>query len=103
MAGILGVQKVANHDRYLGLPTYLGCQKIDALPFLKHKLAPKLNGWKGKILSGGGIEILVKVAAQALSVYSMNVLFIPKKLCNVLNSMVARFWWSGDSEKRKIH
>lgn len=45
----------------------------------------------------------MKVVAQALPIYTMNCFLLPKTLCDELNSIIARFWRSGDGEKRKIH
>ncbi|XP_021823769.1 uncharacterized protein LOC110765025 [Prunus avium] len=70
---------------------------------LKEKLWKKLEGWKGKLLSGAGREILIKAVAQSLPTYTMNCFLLPKGFCDELNSVVAKFWWSGDKDKRKIH
>lgn len=90
------------HEKYLRLPTFVGCNKYAAFTYLKQKLANKLQGWKGKTISGGGREILVKVVAHVLPVYSMSVFLVPKKICNDLNRVVARFWWSGGREYKII-
>lgn len=84
---VLGVQQAEAHDRYLGLPTFVGRNKTQTFAFLKQKLATKLQGWKSKLLSGGGREVLIKVIAQSLPVYSMNCFLLPKSLCNSLNRM----------------
>ncbi|BFG40546.1 hypothetical protein CerSpe_268200 [Prunus speciosa] len=33
----------------------------------------------------------------------MNCFILPKSFCDELNSLIAKFWWSGDRSKRKIH
>lgn len=50
-----------------------------------------------------GRELLIKTVAQALPMYSMQCFLLPKSFCEELNRMIAKFWWSGDPGKRKIH
>lgn len=65
-------------------------------------LGKKLQGWKGRLLSGAEKEILIKVVAQAIFLYTMSCYLFPKYICDELNRMVAQFWWSRQEEK-KIH
>ncbi len=55
------------------------------------------------MLSQAGQEILIKVVAQAIPTYFMSCFWLLAKLCNDLEAMVRRFWWSNNSEQRKIH
>ncbi|BFG14167.1 hypothetical protein CerSpe_004410 [Prunus speciosa] len=103
LSNILGVLCVSVHEKYLGLPTFVGRAKRMVFASLKEKLWNKLKGWKGKLLSGAGREILIKAVAQSLPTYTMNCFLLPKGFCDDLNSAVAKFWWSGDKDKRKIH
>lgn len=54
-------------------------------------------------MSSAGRELLVKTVAQTLPMYSMQRFLLPKSFCEELNVMIAKFWWSGDPGKRKIH
>ncbi|KAM2190433.1 hypothetical protein ACFX1Q_026403 [Malus domestica] len=63
----------------------------------------KLQGWRGGLLSSAGKELLVKTMAQALPMYTMQCFLLPKSFCEELNMMIAKFWWSGEPGKRKIH
>ena len=47
-----------------------------------------LQGWKGKILSKVGKEVLIKAVAQSLPTYAMGVFQLPLKLCDELNAFV---------------
>ena len=44
-----------------------------------------------------------KVVAQSIPTYTMGVFQLPKKLCDDLNAMCARFWWGHVCSERKIH
>ncbi|KAK4559009.1 hypothetical protein RGQ29_008306 [Quercus rubra] len=68
---MLGVSEVARFEAYLGLPTLVGRRKYHIFSFLKDGVWKKLQGWKGKILSRVGKEILIKVVAQSIPMYTM--------------------------------
>uniref|UniRef100_A0A2N9GDA6 Reverse transcriptase domain-containing protein n=1 Tax=Fagus sylvatica TaxID=28930 RepID=A0A2N9GDA6_FAGSY len=89
--------------KYLGLPPIIGRRKKQAFMEIKHKVAKKLQGWKGKLLSQVGREILIKSVAQAIPVFTMSCFQLLDSLCKEINSMVGRFWWGQKETKRKIH
>ena len=62
----------------------------------------KLSGWKEKILSIGGREILIKAVARAISTYTMSCFQLPKGLCDEIESMTRRFWWGQRGQESKI-
>ncbi|XP_023920514.2 uncharacterized mitochondrial protein AtMg00310-like [Quercus suber] len=98
-----GVKEVVCFETYLGLPTMVGRAKYQAFAYLKDKVWRKLQGWKGKLLSRVGKEILIKAVAQSIPTYTMGVFLLPVKLCDELNQMCARFWWGQAENERKIH
>ncbi|XP_062011572.1 uncharacterized protein LOC133728174 [Rosa rugosa] len=103
LAAILGVKCVKEHGLYLGLPIHVGHNKTAIFAYLKERLTKKLISWRSKILSTGGKELLLKVAAQALPNYVMNCYLLPKSLCDDLQQLCAQFFWGSTDEKRKIH
>ncbi|XP_062006063.1 uncharacterized protein LOC133723263 [Rosa rugosa] len=103
VSSLLGVEVVESHERYLGLPTYVGRKKTATFQFIKDNLAKKLSCWQGKMLSGAGKDILIRVVAQALPTYAMSVFQLTKNFCLDLEQMCARFWWGSTNDKRKIH
>lgn len=84
---------IGNLGKYLGLPSIIGRGKKEAFLEIKQKIAPKLQGWKGKLLSQAGREVLIKSVAQAIPVYTMSCFKVPNSLCSEINSMVSKFWW----------
>ncbi len=62
----------------------------------------KLKGWKEKILSQAGREILIKVVALAIPTYTMSCFKLPARLCKELEAMIRRFWWSNGPDSNKI-
>ena len=60
---ILSPMQNSKHNKYLGLSSIIGRSKAQVFAEVKDKVAKKLAGWKGKLLSIGGREILIKVVA----------------------------------------
>ena len=56
-------------------------------------MANKLAGWKEKLLSNAGKEILIKAVAQKVPAYTMSCFKLPNTLCDELTGMVKQFWW----------
>lgn len=64
LANLLGVNKVDRHERYLRLLTLVGRNRGICFSHIKERLLKCLRGWKGRMLSFAGREILVKVVAS---------------------------------------
>ena len=99
---ILGVKEVDRFESYLGLPTLVRRSKYQTSSYLKDSIWKKLQGWKGKMLSRVGKEVLIKVVVQSVPTYTMGVFQLLVKLCDELNAMYARFWWGQVGDERKI-
>jgi hypothetical protein len=65
-------------DKYLGLPALVGADRSGHFKHFIEKIIQRINGWKEKLLSIGGKEILLKAVAQAIPVFAMSVFLIPK-------------------------
>ena len=68
----MGPMQDLKHNKYLGLPSIIGKSKKVVFVEVKENVAKKLFGWKEKMLSVGGREILIKVVAQATPTYTMS-------------------------------
>lgn len=100
---ILGVREVDRHQKYLGLPTIIGRSKNTVFQCIKGRVWKKMQGWKEKLLSRPGKEVLIKAVAQAIPTYMMSIFRIPEGLIDDINSMLARFWWGSNGTQRKMH
>ena len=87
---MFGAQIVQQHEKYLGLPP-VGREKKKAFNRIKDQVSRKIVGWKGKLLSYVGREILIKAVAQATPTYTMNYFKLPDSLCSKINPLVGGF------------
>ncbi|CAM8884344.1 unnamed protein product [Rhodiola kirilowii] len=102
LRSILGMKSVIKIERYLGLPICFNRRKAELFSFIESRIWKKINGWKEKLLSAAGREILIKSVIQAIPIYAMSCFKLPKGLSNRLSSLAARFWWNDAKEKRYI-
>ena len=80
------------NDKYLSLPMLVGVDRSDCFQRLIDRVRAKTNGWKEKLLSMGGKEILIKSIAQAVPVCAMMVFKIPKSICKGISDTISQFW-----------
>jgi hypothetical protein len=70
--GMLGLPVIRQYEKYLGLPSFVGRAKYSSFVQIKERVWSKLKGWKEKLISQAGREILIKSVAQTLPTYAMN-------------------------------
>lgn len=63
----------------------------------------KVASWTGRFTNHAGREILAKHVFLALPIYAMAYVKLPVGLCKKLNSLIAKFFWSGADDGRKMH
>ena len=99
---VLELMQEATNGKYWGLPVYMGDPKSIYLLILK-RVWKQIQGWKEKLLSKVGKETLIKAIAQAIPSYAMSYFDLTKSLCDEINSMICRFWWTQQDKERKMH
>ena len=80
----------------------VGRGKKNAFNRIKDQVGRKIAGWKGRLLSNAGREILIKAIAQATPTYTMNCFKLLDSLCCEIASMESGFWWGKKDKVRKI-
>ena len=63
----------------------------------------KLQGWKEKLISQVGREVLIKFFIQAIPTYTMSCFKLPKGLIKELEVLISKFWWRHNRDSRKVH
>ncbi|KAL0011885.1 hypothetical protein SO802_006993 [Lithocarpus litseifolius] len=99
---MFGAQVIKPHESYLGLPSLVGRSKRNTFAQLKQRVSNKLAGWKEKLLSNAGKEVLIKAVAQAVPSYTMSCFKLLDTLCDELTRMVRQFWWGQVKEEKKL-
>ena len=89
---ILHIDTEALSDKYLGLPAIMGAVKSGCFRHFVDRIKARLIGWMEKQLSIGGKEILLKSMAQAIPVFAMSVLSLPKGICKEITDIFCTIW-----------
>jgi hypothetical protein len=100
---MLGVSAIKQYERYLGLPSFIGRAKYSTFAQIKERVWSKLKGWKEKLISQAGREILIKSVAQAIPTYAMSCFRLPKRLIKEIEVLIRRFWWGQHGDRNKMH
>ena len=74
----LGAEIVRHYKKYLGLPPLVGRGKRKSFNQIKDQVGRKITGWKGKLLSNVGREILIKAVAKATPTYTTECFQAPR-------------------------
>ena len=99
----LGVPEIKQYEKYLGLTSFVGKRKKASFNFIKEKVWRKLQGWKEKLLSQAGREVVIKAVVQAIPTYTMSCFKILVDLYFEIESLIMKFWWGQRGDHRKIH
>ena len=93
LSNFLGVPKVKEYEKYLGLPVVVGRNKRASLNYIKERVWNKLQGWKEQLLSQVGREVLLKVVVQAIPTFAMSCFKLLVGLCHDIEMLIRKFWW----------
>ena len=80
----------------------IGRSKKQIFTEVRERVGKKMTGWKEKLLSIGGREILIKAVAQAVPTYTMGCFLLPKGLCEDIEGMMRNFWWGQKNQESKM-
>ena len=103
ISDLLGVLAVSQYEKYLGLPSFVGQAKKQGFSYIRERVWSKIKGWKEKLLSNAGREVLIKLVLQAVPTFTIGCFKLPKSLCKDIASLICKFWWGYKGEARKIH
>lgn len=99
----LGVVEAASKTTYLGLPAVWGRYKKVDLHFIEERIMKQIQSWKGKMLTQGGREILLKSVITAIATYLMQCSYLPRGFTKKVESHMVAFWWGDYGHKKTLH
>ena len=60
-----------------------------------------MQGWKEKLLSQAGKEVMIKAVVQSIPTYLMSVFKLLVGLRKDIEAMIQKFWWGQGETKKK--
>ena len=103
LVDFLGVSEVREYKKYLGLLAMVGRKKKESLNYIKERVWHKLQGWKEKLLSQVGKEVLLKAVVQAIPTFAMSCFKLPTGLIQDIERLIRKFWWGQQGDQHRIH
>lgn len=103
MREILNIWAETRNEKYLGLPVSVGRSRTNVFAYLKERVWQQIQGWKEKLLSMAGKEVMIKAVAQAVPVFAMGCFDITKDMCNQISAMIAKYWWNNQDKDNSMH
>jgi hypothetical protein len=87
--------------RYLGIPIHYQRLTLAEWKLVEERLQKRLSSWKGKLLSLGGRLILINLVLSNMVLHMISFFLLPKGVLHKLDYYRSRFFWQGDTEKKK--
>lgn len=88
---------------YLGAPIIHGRIKKDHFKHVIEKVKRKPSGWKTSNLSLAGRGTLIQTVTASIPNYTMQIIEIPKTVCQEIDRLNKKKLWRHTEEKKKIH
>lgn len=102
IVSITGIRHTTSLERYLGFPMFHGRLGKRDYDFLVDKIHHRLNSWKSKLLNKAGRLALAQSVLASIPTYYMQVTWLPKSICDIIDKTTRNFIWKGNSDK-SIH
>lgn len=90
----LGVLEIKQYEKYLGLPFLVGRNKKTNFNYVKERVWKKKSRMERKIVISSRKGNLNKGRGSS---------YPPMGLCNDIESLIRKFWWGQNVDRRKIH
>jgi hypothetical protein len=86
---------------YLGIPVHYRRPKNAEWKMVEERLQLRLSSWKGHLLSLGRRVVLINSVLTNMVLYMISFFQFLKGVLKRLDYFQSRFFWQGDSDKRK--
>ena len=99
ISNFLQVPKVKEYENYLDLPAVVGRKRKVNLNYIKERFWSKLQGWKEKLLSQAGREILLKKVVQVIRTFAISCFKLLVGFCHEILALIRKFVWGQMGEQ----
>ncbi|KAL8111888.1 hypothetical protein AgCh_019551 [Apium graveolens] len=94
----LQIREADNSAKYPGLPNILGRNKSVVFGYLKDGVKTIIQNWSVKNVSKPAKEILIKMVAQSLPTFAMNVFLLPLDFTRDIETSMSKFFWNSSQK-----
>lgn len=88
--------------KYLGLSEQFGRRKRDIFASILDRIRQKAHSWTSRYLSAARNQIMLKSVLSTMPCYAMSCFKLPASLCKQIQSLLTRFWWDANPDKKKL-
>lgn len=100
LSRISNVTLVEDLGHYLGFPLVQGRASKNTYNFVVEKIQKRMASWKRRLLNKAGKICLVKSVTSSIPIYPMQTHFLPKSVCNQIDSLTRQFIWGKEGNTR---
>ncbi|KAL6544208.1 hypothetical protein OROGR_010705 [Orobanche gracilis] len=100
LENITGITRACNLGKYLGIPLLKGRVTKEIFSPIIDKVTSRLASWKHKLLNRAGRVCLAKSVLTALPVYSMQTLWLPQSVCDIIDKRIRACIWAKGGHNR---
>lgn len=90
----IGILRKEYSFTYLGYPIFYKRKQKLYYQQLIQRIGAKIQGWKERLLSYGGREILIKHVLQSTPIHCLSVMNPPINVLTQIQKMLAQYFWS---------
>lgn len=98
-----GIPRTTELGKHLGVPSLHGRVTKNLFAPMIERVNNRLEGWKMRVLSMAGRQVLVKSTLSSIPYYTMQTTLLPAGICDWIDRKVRGFLWGSNEAKRKCH
>lgn len=100
---VFGCEEMRGGEAYLGMPILWGKSRRVAMNYIVERVKMRAQGWKHRLLSQAGKEVMIKAVLQALPAYTMSVFKLSKQFLIEIECIIGKFMWGSGERDKKIN
>lgn len=100
---LLRMVEMSNQKSYIGNPIVFPHQYSSSYNFFLDRVQTRLQGWRQRILSHAGREVLIKATISSIPMYFMSTAKLHQSLLKKITAIMQKFWWGFDSDSKHLY